>query len=230
MKTLTYFNSSYIGKWYPHRYVQSTTPKSFLIVCAIAIISGPLRADTVLWNDSVNGSPSGIQPVGTTSSGVNLIEGFGTIVANGGNFIDTGDSFSFIVPTGNEITGMSLTISGNYPLEALAGLWDSPTGANNGTGQINSRSSDLIYTGPGTYNIFSTIGVSDLAAGDYSTDIYTETSLANGNQLSGTGTMDYTLSINTAAAVPEPASWMLGFVVLGLLAVLRLCMRRLRIS
>jgi hypothetical protein len=201
--------------------------RTLLTFCVIAALSLPVCGQTVLWNAATQGTLNSaepgpaltIHPVGTTALGTNLVESTGTIQGNGAGFYFTNDSFSFVIPTAETLTDLQLTLSGNYPVAAQISIFDTATGALDGTGDL-STPGGVTYSGAGTYDL--SLPELPLGAGTYSVSLNTATTLTSGYCLGGQqGTLDYTLAIQTAA-VAEPRSLYLSLMAGGILAWLGL--------
>lgn len=153
-----------------------------------ALTAAALRGQSVLWDESVNGSldayreyPTNgyvIQFVGEAAAETNIIRGTSRTIKTGNNALGEDDAFYFIVPVGRRITAM--TIETRYDPVWLQ-RFGYPTAAGllcaNSTGLWENR--DSVYGGngywwfrdEGTHDLLTPYGIGSLSAGPYSMQV-----------------------------------------------------------
>lgn len=193
-----------------------TRVKLIFAAAAAIFLSGSADAFSYIEGTDLPGSSgfgAGSVSVGAVSTGLNSVSGklsascipaMSAYDCNSSFILDGQDSFLFTVADGLAITGISLSSSTELPLPAGFGY----------ALNIRSTSADLLrqsFLNVGTSYTFA----GPIGPGTYSASVY-------GQSASGSGTysLSYLLGLTaTASAVPEPATWAMMFIGVGLVGL-----------
>jgi hypothetical protein len=182
--------------------------KKTLLACALMLLGISLHAATVLWDEKVNGTLDGypyaptnltfvVHPIGNANDDANIVRGSVTLTRTGPNFLSRDNAFSFIVPPGRILTGLSITQTNDYPGVAFGAFCIGATGPSDGSGYLGMWFADQPS---GTNDVFAQLGLSSLPDGAYSMDVYPW--LIDDNWTNNNGATSYSLNILTALAPP----------------------------
>lgn len=175
---------------------------------AALLVPTTLVDAAVIWNEATDGllnrTPGSTQvpAIGSTVIGMNEVIGEAQVVPRvGGNFTNFPDHFSVTIPLNQELVGLTISATADYPGDAFGGFYASASGAYDGQGNLGTWQFNSV---PAVHDIFADLSiVTPLAAGTYSMNIY-PLSNASGQG----GTLSYTVQLETMQ-VPEPSAALL---------------------